>query len=129
MPNGVTRLGSISAGRVLTSPRCFTMSNVGIIRTWNGTIKVARMARKATERPGKRSRANAYPARLQKTRLLTTQVTETIVLFRSQRPNGESVHALTKLCHCRLDGSWGGKRRVSSSVERLVISIQMSGDA
>jgi hypothetical protein len=35
------------------------MSRVGIITTWNGTMRVARIPMKATRDPGKRSRANA----------------------------------------------------------------------
>src|SRR3954447_9762208 len=127
MPKGVTRLGSMRAGRVSTSPRCFTISSVGIISTWNGTISVARIARKAIERPGKRMRANAYPARLHSTRLVATQVTETIVLLTSHRPIGESVQAVTKLCQCSAAGSPGGKRRVSARDDTPVTSIQRSG--
>src|SRR5664279_5498652 len=61
--------------------------------------------------------------------LLTTQVTETIVLLSIHRANGESLQATTKLCQCRLEGSSGGKCRVSASVDRLVMSIQINGDA
>ena len=59
MPNGVTRLGAISAPSVSTRPRCCTIRNVGIMITWNGTISVARSAMNVTSRPKKRSRANA----------------------------------------------------------------------
>ena len=47
------------AGRLSTRCRCLTISSVGIITTWKGTIKVARIAMKATCEPGNRSRAKA----------------------------------------------------------------------
>src|SRR3954453_21316511 len=127
MPKGVTRLGSMRAGRVSTSPRCFTISNVGIISTWKGTIRVAKIARNAIERPGQRMGANADPARLHSTRVVATQVTETIVLLTSHRPIGESVQAVTKLCQGSVAGSPGGKRRFSAREARLVTRTQKRG--
>ena len=93
MPNGVTRLGRISAGSVFTSPSRCTIKNVGIIVTWNGTISVASSATNSTSRPKNRIRANAYPARLQKTRLPATADSVTIMLFAKKRPNGAAFHA------------------------------------
>src|SRR5919198_106552 len=65
VPNGVTRLGTISAPRESISPRCCTIRNVGIMTTWNGTISVASIATKRRALPKNRIRAKAYPARLQ----------------------------------------------------------------
>src|SRR6185437_730992 len=93
MPNGVTRFGAIRPPSESTRPRCCTIRKVGIMITWNGTIRVARSAMKSTSRPKKRSRANAYPARLQKSRLLATAVPVTIRLFVKNRPNGAWFHA------------------------------------
>ena len=59
MPNGVTRLGAISAGSVSTRPRPRTISSVGTITTWNGTISVARITRNRAPLPKKRMRARA----------------------------------------------------------------------
>ena len=59
MPNGVTRFGAIRAPSESTRPRCWTIRNVGIMITWNGTISVARSAMNITSRPKNRSRANA----------------------------------------------------------------------
>src|SRR4051812_19922379 len=61
--------------------------------------------------------------------LLITQVTDTTALLSNQRPNGDSVHAVTKLSQCRLLGNCGGKCLVSASVDRLVTSIHSSGVA
>ena len=59
IPNGVTRFGAIRAPSESTSPRCWTIRNVGIMITWNGTISVARSAMNVTSRPKNRIRANA----------------------------------------------------------------------
>src|SRR3954452_14927585 len=66
---------------------------------------------------------------LHSTRLLSTQVTDTIALFSSQRPNGSWVQTWAKLEMCRDEGSPGGKRRVSANDDTLVSSIHSSGTA
>ena len=58
-PNGVTRLGAINAGSESTRPRPRTISRVGTITTWNGTIRVARITRKRAPLPKNRMRASA----------------------------------------------------------------------
>ena len=42
-----------------TNPRCLTIRNVGISRTWNGTISVASSTTNSTSRPKNFNRANA----------------------------------------------------------------------
>ena len=59
IPNGVTRLGRISAPSESTSPRWRMIRKIGIITTWNGIISVASSRTNSTSRPKKRSRANA----------------------------------------------------------------------
>ena len=56
--------------------------------TWNGIINVASTRMKTTSRPKNLIRANAYPARLQNSRLPATTTTVTMSVFRNHRANG-----------------------------------------
>src|SRR6201989_2035023 len=66
---------------------------------------------------------------LQSTRLLTTHVTETIVLLSIQWAKGARTHAVGKPPQWPLEGRPGGKRRVSGRLETAVSSIHSSGTA
>ena len=59
IPNALHRLGMIRPPTLSTSPRCLTIRNVGISRTWNGTISVASSTTNSTSRPKNLNRANA----------------------------------------------------------------------
>ena len=54
-----TRFGTMSAATLSNNPRAFTMRNVGIITTGNGTMSVAMRTRNVSSRPKNRIRANA----------------------------------------------------------------------
>src|SRR5215831_10751796 len=100
MPNAVAALGRISAPMWLMptwastwTPSHLVMMNWGIIVTWNGTMSVAMITANSSPRPRKRSRAKAYPASEQNTRLHSTVVTATTALLRKNRPNGAAARA------------------------------------
>ena len=76
MPNALHRLGTIRPPTLSTIPSFLTIRNVGMSRTWKGTISVARSTTNRTFRPKKRIRANAYAARLQNSRLPATVASE-----------------------------------------------------
>ena len=84
---------SIPISGLTCNPSHFTIRNAGIIVTWNGTIKVASSRMKTRFFPAKLIRANAYPARLQKTRFPATTVTATIVELMKKRPKGAASNA------------------------------------
>src|SRR5207253_3176695 len=64
-----------------------TIRNVGMMTTWNGTISVARIRMNATSRPKNLIRANAYPARLQNSRLPATHASVTSRVLTNHRAN------------------------------------------
>ena len=100
MPKAVAALGRISAPRWLIptsastwTPSHLVMMNCGIIVTWNGTMSVVMITTNRAARPRNRSRANAYPASEQNTRLQSTVITATTALLRKNRPNGAACQA------------------------------------
>src|SRR5665647_3562474 len=80
----IDHLGTMSAPRWSISPNDFTMSSVGMRTTWNGTISVVSSSMKASPEPRKRSRANAYPAVLHRTRLEIRTTPDTMAVLTSQ---------------------------------------------
>jgi hypothetical protein len=92
MPKALDSQGIAAAVSVLMTFIRLKRMNVGIIRSWIGTMIVATITKKLGVRPANLSRAKPYPARLHSTRCESTATVATTVVLASQRRISESVN-------------------------------------
>src|SRR5690606_21936507 len=102
--------GMVSAGQLLNQRNGVTRSSQVMVRklgtqvTASGRIKVVNSRVKRKSRPGKRIRAKAYAANVQKTTCPETVMAAILTLLQKYRPKFASFQARGKLSHRGVEG-------------------------